>query len=66
LAQGGIVQNHQEAEADKTSFHGSFRSTGITQDSQLGSGQSQHVLRNGSSINEDISALTRMLSILSF
>jgi hypothetical protein len=40
LAQGGIVQNHQEAEADKTSFHGSFRSTGITRESLLGSDQS--------------------------
>lgn len=26
LAKSGMVQHHQEAEADETSFHGSFRS----------------------------------------
>jgi hypothetical protein len=35
LAEAGIVQSHQDAEADQTSFHGSFRSTAITQNREL-------------------------------
>ena len=35
LAEAGIMQNHQDAEADQTSFHGSFRSTAITQNRKL-------------------------------
>jgi hypothetical protein len=35
LAEAGIEQNHQEAEADQTSFHGSFPSTAITQNRKL-------------------------------
>jgi hypothetical protein len=39
LAEAGIMQNHQDAEADQTSFHGSFRSTAITQSRELCSGR---------------------------
>jgi hypothetical protein len=39
LAEAGIMQNHQDAEADQTSFHWSFRSTAITQSRELCSGR---------------------------
>jgi hypothetical protein len=35
LAEARIVQNHQKAEADQTSFHGKYPSTAIIQSSEI-------------------------------
>ena len=75
LAEAGIVQNHQEAEADQTSFHGRFRSTAIAGNPESSfarslesqcPGSTSPDSAAGSCLNACIVTLTKKLAMLSF
>jgi hypothetical protein len=75
LAKAGIVQNHQEADADQTSFHGRFPINGHNPKPGIQfrpqpripcPGGTSPDFAAGSCINAYIIALTKKLSMLSF